>query len=330
MSGLEARPEVSVLIPAFQAAAFIDRTLYLARGQSYANIRILVSVDQGDDDTVARVQRHVKADARVSAFEHRARLGWVGNVNFLLDNVRTPLFFIYFHDDVILPQYVEMLLDALREHPAAASAHCDMEHFGADRPASPGRPMSGTTTHRLLDFMLAPQRSSPLRSLIRRDRGGQLRLPDTGRHGLWANEVFLLELFAAGPAVHVPETLYARWNQRPGGLTDGWKSLPDDEARAGWQSVIGHAIRLFDKVAETRAERDALVFGLYLQFYPRLLSKRAMQPPLFRDAGELHPRFAELSMPVDLAGYGTDIRQWAEQRWRRCVAAAVPAGAVTC
>ena len=43
--------DVSILIPAYAAEAFIDRTLHFARGQTFSNCRILVSVDAAGDQT---------------------------------------------------------------------------------------------------------------------------------------------------------------------------------------------------------------------------------------------------------------------------------------
>ena len=45
-------PDVTICIPAWQAADFIERTLRCARSQTYEDIHILVSVDQCEDATV--------------------------------------------------------------------------------------------------------------------------------------------------------------------------------------------------------------------------------------------------------------------------------------
>ena len=81
MSGSpSAADEVSILIPAYMAEEFIDRTMLFARGQTYRNVRILVSIDVSTDATAAIVERHVAEDDRVSVVAHDERLGWAGNV----------------------------------------------------------------------------------------------------------------------------------------------------------------------------------------------------------------------------------------------------------
>lgn len=308
--------EVSILIPAYQAADFIDRTLFLARGQTHQNLKILVSIDVSSDDTVSRVARHVADDPRVRLLRQDQRLGWVGNINYLLERVDSPYFFIYFHDDIILPQYTQVLLDSLLENSSCTSVHCDMGHFGTQKKDSPGRPMQQPTVHRLLDFMLHPLRSSPLRSMIRSDGGSHLRLPSGTVHGLWANEPFLLDLFAAGAAAHVEETLYYRWDQREGGLTEGWRSLPTEDIVKGWRSVVDQCILVFRRVTTEAREMEQLIFALYLKMYWNISQfKDGDGRRVFQHAGDFHPVFANLDNIPDYSGFGETLADWVTTRW---------------
>lgn len=56
---------VSVIIPAYNAAATIDETLISVRAQTYANLEILVVDDGSKDDTREIVARHAAQDQRV-------------------------------------------------------------------------------------------------------------------------------------------------------------------------------------------------------------------------------------------------------------------------
>lgn len=314
------RPDVSILIPAYAAEAFIERTLTCARAQTHEAVRILVSVDLCDDATAEIAHAHAANDSRLAVFVQKERLGWADNINFLLAHADTPYHFIYFHDDVLDPAYVATLLAALRAEPDAASVHCDMGHFGASQSVSLGRPYAGAVARRLMIFMLAPYRGSPLRSLMRAEAVGHLRLPHGATGGVWANEPFLMQLIAAGPALHVPQVLYARWDKRHGGLTDGWRKFAPERILAGHRLNIARAIEIIDAVAANEAEREAMLFASFLYLLPQVKALEAGGVRLFADPSELHPRYAHLAPPASLADFGDEIAGWAAQRWGKAQA----------
>lgn len=319
---------VSVLIPCYNSASFIDRTLNFARSQTFGAIAIKVSIDAGDDGTAQRVRAHAAGDSRIVVHEQHSRLGWTGNVNFLLGQVDTPFFFLYFHDDELLPRYTERMLQRLQAHPQAAGAYCDMGHFGDSDHVSTGPAYLGTPVQRLLTLMLAPHRGSPLRAMLRTECAGHLRLPDMDSRGFWANEPFLMEMLLAGPLDHVPEVLYRRWNNRSGGLTDGWKSLSSRAIVSGWQSNIAARLNILSRAADDPAQREPLVFALYLQVFPALCDLCDEQGQwLFPSAASLHPLFAAPGTPALLAPYGTQLEGWARERFEYCQARSVRAEA---
>jgi glycosyltransferase involved in cell wall biosynthesis len=301
------------------AAAFIDRTLCFARGQTHSAVSIVVSVDAGDDNTPDIVRSHAAADARITVYEQKERLGWAGNVNFLLEKVDTQHFFLYFHDDILLPQYCQQMLETLHAHPQATGAYCDMGHFGATDHVSTGPAYVGSTAERLLTLMLAPQRGSPMRAMLRTESAGHVRLPQIGADGFWANEPYLMEMLAAGPLQHVPQVLYLRWNRRSGGLTDGWRKLAPQAIAAGWKSNINARLNIISRVVQDTAEREALVFALFVQVFPVVKELRDEQGGLlFRTPASLHPLFAAPGTPQLLADYGADIGGWAREKFELC------------
>lgn len=304
--------KVSVLIPAWQSEAFIDRTLSCARRQTYEDMRILVSIDVSEDRTEEICRGHAKADPRISVFVQSERLGWARNVNFLLDRADTEFFFLYFHDDIIEPSYTARLLDALVQRPDAASAHCDMGHFGTDQGVSVGRQYEGNAAGRVCSFLVGP-RGSPLRSMTRRAAVGRLRLPADGAAGFWANQPYLVGLVAAGPALHLPEVLYMRWDRRKGGLTDGWRTLSSEQMRAGFRTNASALLTIADALPASDAERDAVRFCAFLYLMQSVRNvERDTGMTLFESAVELHEAFADFARPpVGLDAMSPEIKQWA-------------------
>ena len=311
---------VTICIPAWRAEEFIERTLSCALAQTHAKIRILVSVDHCEDATVSICETFARADSRIEVFPQKEHLGWAGNVNFLLGRVQSPFFFLYFHDDIVLPAYTARLLKSLRKRPDAMSAHCDMGHFGASNHVSIGCTYAGSAARRLATFLVAPERGSPLRSLTRgKILCEKLRMPTTAVGGFWANEPYLMRLLAAGPALHVPKVLYLRWDQRKNGLTEGWKGLSHAQVVSGFRTNIASALAIIAE-ATSPAERDVLVFCLYVHMMLRVRDfehKAGISP--IGSAEELHPAFANQSLPATLAELGPDIKSWTLQRYRSLV-----------
>lgn len=313
MTTLQSTADVTICIPAWNAEPFIDRTIRCAREQTHESIVIRISVDRCDDATASICEAHAREDARIEVFVQPERLGWAGNVNFLLERVRTEFFFLFFHDDLLRPTYTARLLHALRERPDAASAHCDMGHFGVSDHVSLGRAYEGRVARRLAELLVVPERGSPLRSMTRTALGGAtLRMPTGAVAGFWANEPYLMNLIAAGPAVHVPETLYLRWDQRHGGLTDGWKRLSLEQIVSGFSANVSAALEILERAGISGAERDVLVFCLYVNIMPRVRAAAVEHGEglLLRDE-DVHPCFADMMVPDALSSFGDDIERWA-------------------
>jgi hypothetical protein len=311
--------EVSVCIPAWRAADFIDRTLHCAREQTHDALRIVVSIDLSDDGTEEVCNAHARADRRIEVHTQRERLGWAKNVNFLLDRVDTEFAFLYFHDDIIEPTYTEQLVGSLRERPDAASAHCDMGHFGGSDWVNPGRQYEGTAAERVVTFLAAPDRGSLLRSMLRRtvlDDG--LRMPTGSNAGVWANEPFLIKLVAGGPALRVPETLYRRWDERDGGLTDSWRSLGFDEVVDGHRVNAQYALGVIDSMRPSPDERAVLMFALFVNMMGRVRdAERVYDAATVSPPERLLPVFAGMTVPPALHTLPAPLQTWVDKAYDR-------------
>lgn len=304
--------DVTICIPAWQAAAFIERTLQSARGQTHPGLRILVSVDLGDDDTGAICRRHAVQDARIRVIEQARRLGWSENANALLAQVRTEFFFLYFHDDIIEPTYVEHLRAALLTEPTAASAHSDLERFGHQPGLDPGNHYHGHACRRLLAYLAGPVKGTLLRSLTRRavlEQG--LHFPAIGDAGFWRCHPFVLTLLAAGPALHVPQVLYRRW-LREGGVTSAWDVRSTEPLVEGQAASARLCREIIERSAADAGQREVLRHALCL--FNLICTRReelrlGRQAPL--DPSWIHPDFErDRAVPAAVARLPADQQQW--------------------
>ena len=258
--------DVAICIPTYQAEAFIERTLTCARRQTHERLRIIVSVDVCEDRTAEICQRIADEDPRIRVIIQDERYGWSLNANAVLDAADCEFFFIYFHDDIIEPTYVETLLAALSQRPDAASAHCDLVEFGLLDEIKPAHTYDGSTLHRLVDFMMT-KRGTTLRSLVRRSAiGDSLRFPLIHGDNHWTAYVFHMILLAAGPAIGVHQPLYRRW-QRQGSLTrsKGWEHENIQSVLLGQRDSIAHSLAVIDATLADADERATARFCLNLQ-----------------------------------------------------------------
>ena len=295
------QPEVSVLIPAYEAGAFIQRTLDCARQQAGAEVRVLVSVDRSQDATADICRAAAGTDPRISVFVHQERLGWAGNVNFLLGKADTEFHFLYFHDDVIAPDYCARLLAALKARPDAATAHCEIGHYGGSTLINQSRAYDGPPAERLCAHLLTRPGGAVFRALTRRNAVGDSRLLTVGPAGFLAHEPYLMELVAAGPALHVPEVLYTRWERRAGGLISAWLKVPAPELREAARAAAEAELAIADRVAASPAEREALVFCVYLSLMWSIRAMtEAVHQPIVTGPWDLHAAFADPRPPGGL------------------------------
>jgi hypothetical protein len=280
-------PEVTVCIPAWQAEPFIDETLWCARRQTHANIRILVSIDRSEDRTQEICHRHAKEDSRVDVVAHVERLGWSGNVNYLLDQVSSDYYFVYFHDDFIARTYTEVLLARLRQEPESACAQCDVLNVGPDgrRLLTAGRDYTGSAADRVVACLLDPSAGFALRGLMRKSIVGHVRYPVPSALAFNAHMPFLLGIFAAGAVLHVPEVLYWRPSRRSSGVERRWERASINELVS---DQAANASACLAAVANVRASVEAREI---LEYAVQLIVMRSLR------ASETRRRAATLTPP---------------------------------
>ncbi len=74
-------PRVVALVPAWQAAAFVEATLDCLAAQSWPNLEVLISVETSDDATPEIVNGYAERHANFRVVIQPERLGWIGNTN---------------------------------------------------------------------------------------------------------------------------------------------------------------------------------------------------------------------------------------------------------
>jgi len=114
-----ARPMVTVVIPCFNAQAFLPRTLESVRAQTHANLEIIVVDDASSDRSVEIVRSYAARDSRVRLLVRSTNAGTPGAPrNDGVANARGEWIAFLDADDLWHPMKLELQLRALREHGA--------------------------------------------------------------------------------------------------------------------------------------------------------------------------------------------------------------------
>ncbi len=263
---------VSVVIPTWQGADVIDDAIACTQAQTVDDLDIIVAVDKCEDATADLARAAASADSRIRILEHTSRIGWVRNVNAALEQVRGDRFFLYFHDDLIQPDYLHRLATVLDANPAAMSAFCAVEQdSGEEVVVDRGRSYDGGPLQRMLDRLLLPHAGAPLRALTRRqvlDNG--LRFPEGSPHGFHAQHAYLLDLIGRADSVYLDLPLYRRRNWRPGALTKGWRTAPVTTLASDLKRVAQAMARTAQSLLNNDHDRALVQAAIELRLLPIL------------------------------------------------------------
>lgn len=226
-------PLVTALVPTYNGAAFIMRTLESLAAQTWPHLEILIGDDCSTDDTLEVVRRFAADHPNTRVLQRDANLGWLRNSNDLMANARGELMFFAFHDDVVASTYVEKLVTALAGNDRAVLAFSDMEVHELD----------GHLELHVFDELEGLD-SATARGRVMVRRPGYWWVPNRGLFrasgfaavgGIHPNEqgeysadwTWLLGLSLVGEFVRVPEVLCTKYYTK-GSLSKRW---PHDAAQ---------------------------------------------------------------------------------------------------
>ena len=108
--------KISVCIPTYNGARYIEACLNSVLNQTYENIEILVVDDGSTDNTLEILSRYASRDQRVRLVTNERNLGLVGNWNRCVELACGEWIKFVFQDDWIEPACLEIMLDAGTPH----------------------------------------------------------------------------------------------------------------------------------------------------------------------------------------------------------------------
>jgi glycosyltransferase involved in cell wall biosynthesis len=109
--------EVTVGVPVYNGAAFLEKCLTCLRDQTYRDIEVLIFDNCSEDATPEIAKRFCDADPRFRYHRQPENKGAMRNFREVLEAAKTPFFMWRAHDDTSDLNYIETLLTLLLEHP---------------------------------------------------------------------------------------------------------------------------------------------------------------------------------------------------------------------
>ncbi|MGE3077141.1 MAG: glycosyltransferase family 2 protein [Dehalococcoidia bacterium] len=100
-------PLVSIGVPVFNGARFIESAVRSALTQTYRNLEIIISDNASTDETGEICERLCELDPRIQYVRHARNLGAGKNFNEVLRRSRGQYFKWLAHDDLMSPNFVE-------------------------------------------------------------------------------------------------------------------------------------------------------------------------------------------------------------------------------
>ena len=107
-------PLISVIVPAYNAEAFLDQCIESIVAQSYPHLEILVVDDGSTDGTGQMADRWADRDPRIRVI-HQPNGGHSAARNAALDTMKGELVIMVDSDDFLHPEFAATLLDAMRQ-----------------------------------------------------------------------------------------------------------------------------------------------------------------------------------------------------------------------
>lgn len=117
---------VSILMPNYNYAQYIEKAIESALNQTYENIELIIVDDASTDRSLELAQPYADRDERVRLFRNERNLGSVGNHNRTVELSRGRYIVVLSSDDYIAPTFVEECMNKLKEYPTAGMAACAM------------------------------------------------------------------------------------------------------------------------------------------------------------------------------------------------------------
>jgi glycosyltransferase involved in cell wall biosynthesis len=136
----QSQPLVSVLVPTYNGAAFLDETLHSIHTQTYRSLEVIVRDDGSSDATLDIAEQYVAKDRRFRIVAEHSRGGGFANYIALAELAEGQFIKYCNQDDVLDPNCVRALLKPMLANPRIALSTSSRRLIDDTGAALPPRP----------------------------------------------------------------------------------------------------------------------------------------------------------------------------------------------
>lgn len=110
-------PAISVLVPAYQSARYLEECLTSIVNQTFTDMEVVVVDDHSSDSTLDTAADFARRDARITVHRNESNIGSRANFRRCLEMASSPLVKFVCGDDMLSPHALERLIEAAGAHP---------------------------------------------------------------------------------------------------------------------------------------------------------------------------------------------------------------------
>jgi glycosyltransferase involved in cell wall biosynthesis len=214
LSQPNANPLVTIGLPVYNEARFIDAALASLRCQDYPNLEIVISDNASTDRTVEICTRHAGEDPRIRIERAVVNRGAIANFQNTLDLAHGTYFMWAGGHDLWTPNLVSECVALMEANQGACLAFASSRWVGVDD--EPLARVSGWSDTRGLDpvarlFTIFWGNMHPVMALV---RTAQLRACMPLENLAGSDLVLLAELALRGDFLHAPDACWSRREMR--------------------------------------------------------------------------------------------------------------------
>jgi len=263
---------VTIGVPVYRGEAFLEETLHSIQKQTYRRFEVLISLD-GPDPVCEKICARFLEDSRFKLSIRPERLGWIGNLNWLLAQVASDFWYFHQQDDLTEPDYIEVLLEHARSNPTAALVYSDLVPIGRIKgPFTQPRSVRGATAFmRVMTLLHEHFPAFAFRGLTRAaavHEAGNVQTNEIENAGVPIS--WLTGVARVGELLHVPRPLY-RKRYHSNNTESKWREWPKEKQIRGW---CAHCVNMLEQAMRIQATIQEFRM-LWLAAVERLTSPRA-------------------------------------------------------